>query len=116
VLAGLVVVQSAGSRFGIMMGRVEFASFTFELYEHVRMGKERAWLDSLAAVGCTKEFLDERTIGIHCPDSHACARVGWLLFQTAVRNYGRVVAITGEASMQAEAYKNLPTKFKTRKL
>jgi hypothetical protein len=53
---------------------------------------------------------------VHCSDSHATAYAGWLLYQTAARKWGRVIAVTGAAEMNADAYRNPPAKFKTRKI
>jgi hypothetical protein len=95
---------------------VESGSFTFEFHVHVAAGRCHSWIGPLAAHGCSTEFLNERTLRVHCSDSHATAYAGWLLYQTAARKWGRVIAVTGAAEMNADAYRNPPAKFKTRKI
>jgi len=99
-----------------MIVRVEFASFTFEFYEHVKQERCKSFLDPLAGLGCSVERLDLRMLRILCSDPYAQAFAGWMLFQTALSRYCRVIAATGEAGMDASAYKSPPSKYKTRKI
>jgi len=99
-----------------MIGSVELDSFIFELYEHVRSRIANHWLDPVANRGCSIEWLNDHPVRIVCPNPHSAAFAGWMLFQSAVSRYGQVVDVTGEAEMDANAYKNPPTKHKTRKI
>jgi hypothetical protein len=98
------------------MGRVEVASFTFEYYEHVQAVKGKFCFDQLANRGCEIEQLEARAFRIACPDEAAHVFAGWMLMRSVMSRYGRVIAVTGAAEMRSDRYRNLPTKYKTRKL
>jgi hypothetical protein len=98
-----------------MIRRVEFASFTFEYYEHVPAAKGNFCFHQLANRGCAIAQAEERAFRITCPDEYAHAFAGWMLMRSVMSRFGRVVAVTGAAEMQADKYRDLPTRYKTRK-
>jgi hypothetical protein len=104
----------SGERLDRMIWSVELASFTFEFYEHLPLGMSKS-LDPLAGADCTIERLDHRMFRVVCTNPYAHAFAGWFLYGPLAQS-GRVIAANGAAEMDASAYKNLPTKYKTRKI
>lgn len=86
------------------------SSFTLEFHQHVSAEKRQWVLDRLADSGTSVAVttINETTYEIACHPGKELSRLGWTLFQTHFPKFYRVIEVTGDAQLSANAYRKQP--------
>jgi hypothetical protein len=85
-------------------------SFIFEFFLHLPADKMEYWIREIETDGGRIEEVSPRCFRVACDTPKQLNKVGRAIFQTSLKNYGRVIGVEGDAYLEAAAYPWLHTR------